>query len=209
MKGKLQIDNSLFGIPYYRMDIPGLAPRRAGLVQAILQQREESEGIKRSNSGGWHSTYDLHETEVPEIKWLVEQVTKVGKNCIAHAIKVDKKLIQMMNLWANVNEAGDWNAPHAHFPSQWSGVCYIQINEQAEELRRSPADGNIFFMNPLPLGPLHRRPISTNVRPENGRMLMFPAYLVHMVAPHFDDTPRISVAFNFRVKQKKEEGHMH
>ena len=56
------------------------------------------------------------------------------------------------------------------------------------------------MFNPLPLGKRHKRPPTTNYSPKIGHMLLFPSYMVHMVCPHNEPDPRISVAFNFRIK---------
>jgi len=36
---------------------------------------------------------------------------------------------------------------------------------------------------------------------KDGTLYLFPGYLLHMVAPHYEQDPRISMAFNFRIGQ--------
>jgi len=57
------------------------------------------------------------------------------------------------------------------------------------------------------LGPKYERQISFNLKPANGKLLLFPAYLIHMVAPHFDQEPRISMAFNLILEKIDQETH--
>jgi len=88
---KLSIGDSVFGVPFYQVNVPGLESRREELVQSILEMSEAEEGIKRSNSGGRHSAYDLHTSEKPEFKWIAEALDQVAGNCIKHERKGAKK----------------------------------------------------------------------------------------------------------------------
>lgn len=192
--------NSPFGIPIYDIEIDGFEARQQSLVDVILALREQDAGSKVSNQGGWHSKNNLHQSGNADISWLVSEIQKKSVACIRHSkTSAENARLGLAACWANVNESGDWNAPHAHFPADWSGVCYVQVNRQSVEAVKSDKDGDILFFNPLPIGPQYRRPPTINRRPQNGRILLFPAYLVHMVAPHFETDPRISIAFNFRV----------
>ncbi len=38
-------------------------------------------------------------------------------------------------------------------------------------------------------------------KPLKHQLIIFPSHLLHMVTPHFDDRPRISVSFNISIKE--------
>ena len=197
------INNStIFGVPIYEIDIPDFSKHREKLAKKIIALSESDQGIKATNSGGWHSSRNLHSSDDVEVQWLIQQIYQFSSECIKHSRTMPdpKADIVLSSFWANINNFGDWNVPHAHFTDDWSGVCYIQINEQDPETRKSNEDGNIFFFNPLMLGPQYQRWATINYRPKNGKLMLFPSYMVHMVAPHFDNAPRISVSFNFKFK---------
>ena len=42
----------------------------------------------------------------------------------------------------------------------------------------------------------------TTLPPEEGKLLMFPAWLDHGVAQHHAETDRISMSYNFELRQK-------
>ena len=196
-----------FGVPIYEVDLPEFATHRQALVDHFLALRGSSDSVTFSNQGGWHSRNDLHRSEQPCVRWLVQLLAQTGNQCINHASNVaDNATVVMANCWAMINEAGDWNAPHAHFPSDWSGVCYIDMNNKGTNVVKGDKDGDILFFDPLVLGPRYGRPPTITKTPVNGKVLVFPAYLVHMVAPHFDESPRISVAFNFNLVAKPVSG---
>jgi uncharacterized protein (TIGR02466 family) len=182
------------------LKIDGFEARQQALISEILSLRELKTGIKVSNKGGWHSQKNLHQSESADIRWLMGEIVKASNSCVHHVKTAPEGArIALAASWANINESGDWNAPHAHFPADWSGVFYIRANQKQEETIRSENDGDILFFDPLPLGPQYRRPPAIYKKPNNGFMFLFPSYLVHMVAPHFEQEPRISVSFNFRV----------
>ena len=208
MEEQAKINRELqFGVPIYEVDLPDFAAHKQALVDHFLALRKDSPGTKYSNQGGWHSSQNLHHSQEPSVQWLLQLIAQTGVQCIRHAGNVPENAqIVMASCWVVVNEAGDWNMPHAHFPSDWSGVCYIDLNDKATERTKAEKDGDIIFFDPLPLGPQYRRPPTITKTPVDGRVFVFPAYLVHMVAPHFEERPRIAMAYNFNLvpKQKAE-----
>ena len=121
--------NSAFGIPVYELQINDFENYQDELIRLILDMREQDPGRKVSNQGGWHSKNDLHQSEATAIAWLIAEINRNALSCIKHSKTVyPNAKVGLASCWANVNEAGDWNAPHAHFPADWSGVCYIPVS---------------------------------------------------------------------------------
>lgn len=197
-----QVENRWhFGVPIFEAQLPGLKERREELKAAILAMRESDEaGIARSNQRGWHSKDDLHQTEDPTLKWVTEQIYQMGVQLIRHAEKAPQNAeIFLSSLWANVNDFGAWNAPHAHLPCEWSGCIYVDVNENPADEGTSTRPGDIMFFDPVPVGAPYRKSSTVSYTPKNGTLYLFPGYLMHMVAPHYEQDPRISMAFNFRL----------
>ena len=192
----------LFSVPIYEADIPNFSKYQEDLVKIITDLRHNNKGVNVSNSGGWHSENNLHNLENSSIKWLIQQICTIANQSIRHSNTMPNSNMKIIlsSCWANVNEAGNWNTPHAHFPEDWSGVCYIKINENDSSNSNNNNDGNIIFFNPLTLGPQYKRFPTVSYHPQNGKIMLFPSYLVHMVTPHFDKDSRISLAFNFKFK---------
>ena len=105
----------------------------------------------------------------------------------------------MVAAWANINYRGNWNAPHEHLPCTWSGVFYVDAGEPGRDSEAGALDGQVLFFDPLPLGREWKRPPATGYQPVAGKMLLFPSFLTHMVAPYYGEKPRISIAFNMVV----------
>jgi uncharacterized protein (TIGR02466 family) len=190
----------LFAIPLYQKQLPRFAEKQAETIKTILAMRDGCVGIARSNAGGWHSTDDLHKSENPEIAWIMQRALQIAESCIVEYYGESKQgQLHMVNAWANINGPGNWNAPHIHLPCQWSGCFYVNVNDAAQ-LRN---DGNIIFIDPLPLGPHFRKATNSVIQPKTGMILIFPSYLMHMVEPHQSDEERISIAFNLQWVDKK------
>lgn len=189
-----------FGIPIYEKHLPRYKDRMASVVQQIYRVKEEDEGIRRSNQGGWHSGDTMHLSKHEDTHWLVMRILQVATACIKD-FEGDReyKDIRMVSAWANVNYKGDWNAPHEHLPCTWSGVFYVDAGEPASAGDKKSLEGQVMFFDPMPLGKEWKRPPNIAYTPTTGTMLLFPSFLTHMVAPYFGERPRISMAFNMVV----------
>ena len=190
-----------FGVPIFDIELDGYAQHRQPLIEHFLAMREEELDDKgRSNVGGWHSRDDLlFKSNHPSVKWLVRSLAEASAQAIRQAdlLPRDQDVV-MSGCWVNINEAGDWNAPHLHLPDEWAGAFYLDVNNKGVSEVKSERDGDIIFFNPLPLGVQYARAPTISAKPTNGKLFFFPGYLLHMVAPHFENKPRISVAFNLK-----------
>lgn len=203
----MKADNRLhFGVSILETSLPWLLENHSPLRDCLLTLRQQSEqGLQRSNQRGWHSQDDLFNSNDPLIQQLSQQVFEVGTQLIRHAEKfpADEKIL-LSSMWANINDFGAWNAPHAHLPCEWSGVVYIDVNENPQYAGGGIHDGDILFFDPITVGAPYRPATTVSYTPKIGSMYVFPSYLMHMVAPHFEEKPRISMAFNFRIARNIE-----
>lgn len=174
----------------------------AELEAAVARQRQASEGVRRSNVGGWHS-------EVGLLEWAGEAGRALVARMVAMANHATLLLLQehqvsaprfgwKVSAWANLNLAGDWNKMHFHSGSTWSGTYYVSGGDPAPADR--PGAGNLAFLDPLLAGQMSFfsgiLPQFHEVMPRPGVMVLFPSYLQHVVLPYLGQRPRISIAFN-------------
>ena len=113
-------------------------------------------------------------------------------------------------MWVNVSPRYGYNRNHVHPNALWSGVYYVQA---------PPGAGRIFFSDPRPQVPLvtarfvpdkpRRAESWSEVYYEaiEGRLIMFPSWLVHEVEPNVTDlegadADRISVSFNLVQRRR-------
>ena len=97
--------------------------------------------------------------------------------------------------WITSNSKGEYSPVHNHLNADISGVYYYQSNEK---------DGSIFFVTPtLAMTNSIFTKFSENiyVKPEEGKLLMFPGWLQHGVTTNMTDSDRISLAFNIYFEE--------
>ena len=99
-------------------------------------------------------------------------------------------------VWAVVLGAGGHQVPHTH-PSAWlSGVYYARVPECIIDDRDDGRAGWIEFGRPHPDFGCHMQPQVHAVKPEEGLLLLFPAYFHHSTVPFQCEGTRISIAFD-------------
>jgi len=187
-----------FSAPVFQSEMQGLAGHREHIIERVRELRVEDPGIARSNLRGWHSGLKLHMDGNEHVAWLFRNIKRFTMACIRNFLcNQDPGKLEMMTSWANINSMGSWNMPHMHLPADWSGVFYLEVND---EIFQEKGDGDLILIDPMPAGSMFRRTGTVNLRPRTGLVVLFPGYQMHMVAPHFGETERISVAFNYKLR---------
>ncbi len=195
-----------FGTPVIAYPWPDSDALNKELAELILARESESEGMARSNFGGWHSELDFLNWGSPCIETLKERIKEMTID-LTRAITVAKQGTRSFKYrlsgWANVSRNGDYNGVHNHPNCLWSGTYYVQPGKPAEG---HPNNGKLELLDPragIQLIHMEGTVLSGRyvVDPLPGLMIMFPAWLNHMVHPFFGDGERISIAFNVLTKE--------
>jgi len=108
--------------------------------------------------------------------------------------------VEITDLWANVSWGNHFHRLHAHPNNFLSGVYYAQI---------PPGAGSIAFRDPRPqtqilapavseLTPVNR--VHYPIQAEEGKLLLFPSWLEHVVQANNCNSERISFAFNVTLR---------
>ena len=186
-----------FPTPIYVLDIKDQSINEQ-LEKDILNWYNKDKGINRTNVNGWHSKTTMH--EMPEYKRLTDALYDAQQK-----IYIEEDLDSepfLGNMWANVNPKGGMNRAHIHPNSLWSGVYYVKANKNSGHLKIDDPRSIASMSRPRLKEKQH--PIrlwrETSFEPKVGRLIMFPAWLVHAVDPNLSDELRISVSFNFMQK---------
>jgi uncharacterized protein (TIGR02466 family) len=199
----------VFATPIAIFEVADSAALNAGLRKVIEERQRTHPSTQHSNLGGWQSTWDMDRWGgVAAIKLLA-----IGRN-LANRLTVDRQgrpvaINWRANMWANVNRSGHGNEFHSHPASFWSAVYYVDDGG----ISADPAlGGQLEFMDPRGPGPAMYAPhlayamqgglsvgANESLSPQSGRMVMFPAWLLHQVRPYLGQAERISIAFNLSV----------
>jgi hypothetical protein len=207
----------LFATPIALFDVPNAVVLNGELKRIILEREKVSEGTAKSNRGGWQSSPDMESwggtAAITLLSW--------GRN-VANRITTDREgnagggphpgfiaVTWRANMWANINRSGDSNEFHSHPGAYWSAVYYVDDGGIAAD----PAlGGELEFLDPRGALPVmlgsHLRVAmpgglaaggTDRIQPKAGRLVMFPAWLMHQVRPYRGTAERISIAFNLTL----------
>jgi uncharacterized protein (TIGR02466 family) len=199
---------TLFSTPVVISDLAEAAALNADLRAVIVHRETTHPGTEHSNLGGWQSDWDMD-------RWggaAAIKLLAIGRNT-ANRVTTDRQGNPVAptwkaNMWANVNRSGHGNEFHSHPGSFWSGVYYVDDGG----IDGDPTlGGELEFMDPRGPGPAMYAPhlafgkaglsvgANETVHPKAGRLVMFPAWLLHQVRPYRGKAQRISIAFNLSL----------
>lgn len=163
-------------------------------------RRENPAGVANTNVHGWQSPNNLQKLEQ-----FREMNTRILQVCerIAESQQFNDNLDFDLQAWININPPGASNKVHYHANCHFSGVYYISL--------QAPECGNIFFRDPRVASRMLTYPTSkptefttseVRMRPEEGRLYVFPGWLEHGVEENQSDEDRIGISFNVMAVQK-------
>lgn len=205
--------DSFFPTQIYYTDLAQAEALNRELKEHIYAWRDaDPEGTFRTNVpqvGGWHSATDMHARI--EYRELTLEIFELVQGVYDH-LGYDPDFEPVCDsMWANINPRYAYNRHHSHPHALWSGVYYVQTPDNC---------GLLYITDPRPqaqvLTPyydLQRRQAETwhevYYQPQAGRLIVFPAWLMHGVQPNLSEKPgregdRISVSFNFHQRRRAE-----
>lgn len=199
---------NLFSTPVVTLDVADSGTLNSELRATIEQREKTHPGTQHSNLGGWQSDWDMD-------RWggaAAIKLLAIGRNT-ANRITTNRQgqavtITWRANMWANVNRTGHANEFHSHPGSFWSGVYYVADGGSDAD---PSLGGELEFMDPRGPGPAMYAPhlafgsaglsvgANETIRPKAGRLVMFPAWLLHQVRPYTGKAERISIAFNLSL----------
>ena len=154
-----------------------------------------------SNSGGWQSDKTVFDRKDPAVLALVQHITTAIRDVsvMPPTQPAAPRLRVRMNGWVNMIGNGDYNTPHFHAGSTWSGVYYVRAGVAISQSKHIN-NGAIEFLDPRAACEMNFGSQSHAQRivvpPRDGLLLLFPGYLGHFVHPYNGSGERISIAFN-------------
>ena len=165
------------------------------LERDIIAWANRDKGLNRTNIKGWHSATNMN--ELPEYKRLIDLLFEAQRT-IYQQEHLDSEPY-LGNMWANINPPGAMNRAHMHPNSLWSGVYYVKALPNSGHLKIEDPRSIAAMSRPRQKeGPTPSRLWrETHFDPKPGRLIMFPAWLVHCVDPNNSNDIRISISFNF------------
>ena len=174
------------------------------LELANKMRRNDPNGVNNTNVKGWQSPNILQNLE--EFKDINLRIMQACQR-IAESQHFKPNRILDHQAWLNISPPGAFNKLHYHANCHFSGVYYVSL--------KAPECGSIYFRDPRVASRMFTCPITqqtdftaeeVRMRPEEGRMYIFPGWLEHGVEPNQSTEDRVSISFNVRAIQQAPLG---
>jgi uncharacterized protein (TIGR02466 family) len=171
------------------------------LVDAIHSSQVETiKGTNLSVNSSHRTFNQLH--KVDQFKHLAD---KIMLHCKAYGSLLgysDSQLknLKMTNMWFNQSDQGDFNFPHTHSNSLFSGAYYLKT---VEENKISFHDFS--NMNLIPENPTNYLNIESWLQCSTNHLLIFQSDLVHSNPRQINTGEKITISFNVIYENLIEE----
>ena len=177
-------------------------PADQAITQALVDEITRLDSERADLTTGYLEE-NLLALEHPVLVWLRECINHAVIRYIDHSA-IDYAVDWHLQGWANVNRFGDYHNLHNH-PHAWlSGTYYVSVPDTPIDLPGRPdrTPGAISFFDPRPQANMTAIKADGQVDPEyriqprSGDILLWPAFVHHLVHPNLSQDHRISVSFN-------------
>ena len=190
----------LFSHPIFCFKLENFQSVNIELLKFIYdEQKNDPEGINRSNVHGWHSkNFDLSkESPARSFGLNLQKYLQVVFSNYGWPFK--DNIVKLAQMWAIINKKNSFNKAHIHPNNYLSSAYYVKAPKGC---------GNIKFYNPNEVS-RNRFPSGTkstefsanlrSIEPEEGDLLIFPSYLYHSVDANISDEDRVIISFNVDI----------
>lgn len=164
------------------------------LALANQMRKKDPAGVANTNVQGWQSPNILQDLQ--EFEEMNRRILQVCQR-IGESQHFSPDIVYQHQAWVNISPPGASNSVHYHANCHFSGVYYISLQE--------PECGSIFFRDPRVASRMLTYPAvrpsefttsEVRMRPEEGRLYVFPGWLEHGVEVNRSDRDRVSISFN-------------
>jgi uncharacterized protein (TIGR02466 family) len=193
-------ESNLFPTPMWTVQVTGIDNEE--IKNYCYTIKSKSDGVNRSNVGGWHSDpYQIVKPYPNSFKELLVDTSEfVNKYCSQLTGFED---LVLGNYWFNVNQPNTYNQSHDHYGSILSAVYYVEAegeNVGNFEVHRGDAAEYYLKKPDISAGNHWFSFVNYICKPYTGMLLIIPSWVKHSVGINKTDGDRISLAMNFGFK---------
>lgn len=173
------------------------------------QQKLNPDGEHYSNVGGWQSDVDVFfKGEEYKYKFFKHRLFENIKECLNNHYMLHEDCdFYVDRMWINISKHNDYNADHTHPWSHFVGVFYVKTADDCGNISVSPnAHANDYqelLYRKEEICNQHLMHPTVDFIPKEGRLLLFPSSLSHLVRMNKSNSDRISISFDIVFTNKK------
>ena len=190
---------NLFPVPLFGTEFDGAEELKKVLVPKFLEIEAADETPSPYTANGY-TNYDPAQNalEFDECSELKQFILDCGRNANQTINSPADALL--VGSWFSINRKHSYHPIHNHVPATWSGVYYVQAEEDDAFL--TFFDDNKSTNWPWTnFGESNEYNTPTfSIMPKTGRLLLFPSYLKHTVEQQIHDRERVTISFNLSIR---------
>jgi uncharacterized protein (TIGR02466 family) len=180
-------------------DSENFSSYRDHLINLCYKEMEKDPvGVQLSNVGGWQSRSDLI-LDNSDFEFLFEDLDGNLEHCMNNEFGISENSnLTILNAWINISGKYNYNTTHTHPLSMISAVYYVKCPEECGDLVFLPDFNDAIdyeFRNDN-MKEFAKMYGSYEIKPKEGRLVIFPANLLHHVHVNQSNDDRISISFN-------------
>ena len=193
----------LFPLPIFHYKVKDHEKHNENLAKYIYNlYKNDSDGLKRSNQGGWHSKpFDLKKKDQPPFHFFMDIQKYVADVFKEYGWFYSPGKVSLTEMWAIINKKNNFNIEHTHPNNYLSAAYYVKAPDNCGSFRIS--NPNQISRERVAISD-KRTEFNQNVaqiKPLEGDLLLFPAYLPHSVGMNLSEEDRIVISFNIDIKK--------
>lgn len=147
-------------------------------------------------------TFDID--VIKDYRYILDIITDNTKKFLDELLANYKNGIFLTDAWFNYSVKNDYQEFHIHTKRHISGVYYIKAPKNCGNIIFRKPNLNMFELN----GKSSKEKTYLNetyfFTPEEGLLLLFPSNLEHLVEKNLSDEERVSLSFNYVIKDENE-----
>ena len=160
----------------------------------------DKKGLARSNQGGWHSKpFDLKKKDEAPFLFFIDIQKYVADVFKEYGWLYEPGRVRLTEMWAIINKKNNFNLEHTHPNNYLSAAYYVKAPENCGSFKVS--NPNQIAKERIAISD-KRTELNQNVaqiKPVEGDLLLFPAYLPHSVGMNLSNEDRIVISFNVDI----------
>lgn len=173
-------------------------------IDSWTEERHESSVSRGVKKNLYESTFDFLRQDVECVSalqdFILYALSEVNRDLHKEIWKKNEAIeIEITESWFHITKNGGYHDIHSHPMNSWSGIYYLNkgdsllatlngVNRFYAPFKTDYIDRGTNFMSNI-----------WDLDPENGVLVLFPAYLNHSALPYTSKNPRYVIAFNARV----------
>lgn len=174
----------------------------------------------QAQAGSFYASADdlLRRVDLPEFGALLQfiaaslQTTAQQANAGVWPPGRHNLQLELTGVWFQIQNGAAFHDIHTHGNCSWSGVYYVQIDPTAQRVAHpqwGELNGATRFYSPMfpllggahiDMGNAWLQQATLDVTPQEGELVLFPAFLPHKAMPYLGERERIIVSFNAQIR---------